>query len=233
MLKVNVASSNPLSEIENLAIAIGSKGGHIGIFFHPDGHDLQMIHLAWHDDFRCGKPDLCWHGSTTTPDNDFCWIPCAGINSIVLANIADWLSSVWEINGHKIPYSIKPFDKTPFDESGKLHSSEPGDGFTCATFVLWVFSHSEIELVNKDTWEARAEDRDWQEKIMEYLDKCPTASKAHIEAQREYVNLASRFRPVEVASAAGVYKGTSIVFSEAVELGNSLKSQMSIRGLLQ
>lgn len=234
MPQVNVASENPLNKIESLAIVIGNKGRHIGMFFRPVGEDLQMIHLGWHDDFRCGEPDLCWHDDSRSrePDKDFCWIPCEGINSIVLANIADWLAVVWKENGESIPYSIKPFDADPFDDSGKLRFREQGDGFTCATFVLWVFSHSQIELVNKDSWEDRDEDRCWRAWIVEMLEEHSNADKAHIDAQREYINTASRFRPVEVAGAAGDYAGTPIEFTHATLLGECVKQRMELHGML-
>ena len=234
MAQINIASDNPLYQIENLAIAIGKKGRHIGIFFRPEDEELQMIHLGWHDDFRCGEPDLYWHDYSrrSEPDNDFCWILCEGIHSIVLANIADWLAVVWRENGQTIPYSIKPFDRDPFDDSGKLRCREPGDGFTCATFVLWVFSHSQIELVNKDSWEDRDEDRCWRAWIVEMLEEHSTADKAHIDAQQEHIESASRFRPVEVAGAASVYTGTPIEFTHASELGKCVKQRMELHGML-
>lgn len=218
MLRVNIARDNPFDEVKHLAIAIkefGPQQRHVGIFFRPDGEGLQIIHLGWHDDFRC-------HDANT----DYYWIPCAGLDPIVLANIADWLSIVWQVNGSAIPYSIKPFDGDPFDETGKLNRRELGDGFTCATFVLWVFWHSHIELIDKESWRDRPEDQQWREGIIKMLRDTVPYAELHIKAQEEYINKAARYRPEEVAGTAGTFSGKPIAFDEAVCLGNCVLQRM-------
>lgn len=225
MPAVNVAPSNSFDEIGSLAIAISgsqitrsTEQRHLGIFFRPINESLQLIHLGWHDRFFC-----------IAPDERYCWIPCEHIDSVILDNIADWLATVWSVNGSTIPYSIKPYDSDPFDSAGKLVCREPGDGFTCSTFVMWVFYHSHIELLDKDSWEDRPDDKIWRQKIIDMLyEKLPNET-AHIEAQSEYIDHASRYRPEEVAGAAATFSTAPIVFSHAKELGECVVLRMSLK----
>ncbi len=228
MPTVNVAPDNPFSDIPSLAIAISGsattrslKRRHLGIFFRPDGEDLQLIHLGWHDDFH-----------RDSPDEKYCWVPCKHIDPVVLDTIADWLSEVWKANGSKIPYSIKPYDTNPFDDFGKLISREPGDGFTCATFVMWVFYHSHIELIDKGSWKDRRNDKIWRQWIIDMLNRTHPGETEHIEAQSAYIDHASRFRPEEVAGAAATFNSTPLKFGAAVKAGKRLTLQMRKRRML-
>jgi hypothetical protein len=225
---VNVAPSNSFDEIGSLAIAISgsqitgsTEQRHIGIFFRSIKEKLQLIHLGWHDRFDC-----------IAPDEHYCWIPCEHIDPVTLDNIADWLATVWRVNGSAIPYSIKPYDSDPFDSAGKLICRELGDGFTCSTFVMWIFHHSYIELLDKASWEDRPEDKIWRQKIIDMLYKTRPKASAHIEAQSEYIDQASRYRPEEVAGAAAIFGSAPIVFNHAKELGECVVLRMSLNGML-
>lgn len=113
---VNFPSVTPFQEIKSLAVAIvGSKvtrnqtQRHVGLFFRPDGEDLQLIHFGWHDYLTCEGGE----------NPDYSWIaPSNHINPVVLDTIADWLSVVWRSNRQIIPYSIKSNDSPPFDSKG-------------------------------------------------------------------------------------------------------------------
>jgi len=225
-LQVRVAGKNGFDDIRSLAIAISgdSSRRHVGILFRPDEQPVQLIHLGWHGLLE-----------REPPSNDYCWVSVKDIHPVVLDNIADWLPQVWRENGRAIPYSIKPFDVDPFDENGKLRATLPGEGFTCATFVLWVFHHFKVGLIDAGTWQDRPDDRQWRAWIVEMLERTKIKYQIpddHIEAQTPYVRHAARFRPEEVAGAAANYQGEGAAFRNAVDYGIKILDGMKQLGRL-
>lgn len=229
LLAVNVAASTPFSDISSLAIAIaGSKvttsedGRHLGIFFRSEDEPLQLIHMAWHDALICEEPN-----------SDYCWIPCSShIDPVILDTIADWLATVYKVNGSTMPYSIKSYLSDPFDEKGKLVARELGDGLTCSTFVMWVFHHSYIELLNKNSWKDRPDDKLWRQSMINLLLRTRGYAKKHIEAQNESVSSELRYRPEEVAGAAATFTNNPIDFDQAIELGENVVFEMTKKNML-
>lgn len=221
---LNVNSYNSFSNIKALAIAIAGSEithsdarRHLGIFFRNDKDELSLMHLGWHLRLE-----------NNPPNPSYCWIPCEGLNSVLLENIADWLDVIWQMNGSKLPYSIRQYDSDPFDGSGKLIKSEPGDGFTCATFVLWVFYRAQVDLIEKSSWQNRAGDQDWAQWAISMLRQHNSNETSHIAKQAEHISSAIRFRPEEVAGAAAIYIDTPIAYEKANELANCILGKMKI-----
>jgi hypothetical protein len=213
-------------ELPSLAIAIEwahPDQRHVGFYFQPVDEPLKIIHMGWHGIFEI-----------IDPASDFAWVEISGIDPIVLDNIADWLPQTLKANNGHMAYSIKPFDADPFDDDGKVIASVPGDGFTCATFLLWVFVHFQLPLIDVTTWRDREQDQLWRQKIFRALNGTKDKygiSDAHIAAQSPYVAHAARFRPEEVAGAAGSYKGQPLSFEDTVALGDEVLEILRSLGL--
>jgi hypothetical protein len=212
---------------ESIAIAIASfmpERRHTGLLFRPEGEPWQLIHLGWHDDFKIEQPS-----------QKYCAVKLSGIDPVILDGMADWLPQMLSANGGRMAYSIKPFDEHPFDTEGKVRFSQPGDGFTCATFLLWAFNHWNIPLISLDGWEDRPDDVQWREWIMQMLRETQDRYKIpeeHILAQAPYVAHAARFRPEEVAGAGGEREGRPSTFPEAVRKGQAVLEGMDRLGRL-
>ena len=87
----------------------------------------------------------------------------------------------------------------------------PGDGLTCATFVMAIFREFGIELLDTSNWPVRGTDLLWLSKTISFLETWGEKERAegrgdpdlpdHISALRNSAT-ALRFRPQEVAGAA-------------------------------
>ena len=207
-------SDDEALDLPSLAVAIewpSSDQRHVGFYFHPVNEPLQIIHLGWHGIFEI-----------KAPADEYAWVEISGVDPIILDNIADWIPQTLKANDGHLPYSIKPFDADPFDEDGKVIPSLPGDGFTCATFLLWVFVHFHLPLIAVETWRDRKDDALWRQKIISALERTKrrfNISDEHIAAQLPYVSHAARFRPEEIAGAAGAYNGQPMSFESTVDHG--------------
>lgn len=228
---VRVVDDDEFDKIPSLAIAIAGDSvsnnperRHAGLYFRSDEDPLKIIHLGWH-----GKLE------SMLPDMQYAWIAISGIDPIILDNIADWLPQTLQANNGNLPYSIKPFDSDPFDEHGTLRFSEPGDGFTCATFVLWIFHHFNLPLIALENWENRKEDTKWREWIVDMLRRTKNShhvSEEHIMAQIPFIEHAARFRPEEVGGAAGSYSGAPLGFSDAIDVGEKVLVKLRDLGMV-
>jgi hypothetical protein len=224
---VKLPGSGNFEEISSLAIAISgdSRRRHTGLIFRPDAQPVQLIHLGWHGLLERETP----------PPQEYCWVAINAVHPVVLDNIADWLPQVWRENGRHIPYSIKPYDQDPFDENGKLRTSLPGEGFTCATFVLWIFHHFRVSLIDQQGWQDRPDDRLWRQWIVQMLDQSKVKyniPEDHIAAQAPFIRQACRFRPEEVAGAAAKHDGKAADFQQVLAYGEQVLAEMRDLGRL-
>lgn len=124
----------------------------------------------------------------------------------------------------RIHYGLHHAGK-PFTPEGRFVGfPSEGMGFTCATFVMEVFDTFGFPLLDKETWQNRPDDIQWQAKVIEILRK-RKVSQAHVDAASRYIG-AFRFRPEEVAvGAADVDPPLS--FADAVARGAELASHIS------
>lgn len=230
MLQVIPLTAESAHQIPTLAIAIGgvdvtrsATQRHVGILFQSEGNGLQLIHLGWHDDFACQAATY-----------DYFWIPVIGVNEVVQVTIADWLETFWVVHQNKIPYSINPFNDSPFDSSGKLRPLLPGEGFTCATFVLWAFLAQKVNLIVADSWLSRDSDIGWQQKMIHYLRNTnPPVPQAHIDAQAATNDRIVRFRPEEVAGVVGSFDGKPADFKVAIGLAEDVWKKLNVLGAIE
>ncbi|MFZ2403891.1 MAG: hypothetical protein WAW41_02065 [Methylobacter sp.] len=226
--KVKSPAFDSFKNIQSLAIAIGgkdvtnnSKFKHLGLLYRQDNGTIQLMHMGWLLTDTLTKVD---------PNSDYCWIPCENIDPTVLDNVADWLETIWSVNNGKLPYSVSDYDAEPFDASGNLIIKSSYEGFTCSTFVLWVFHQAQLNLINKNTWQFREDDKKWQTHVINLNKRKNKNKKAeeHFKAQLDNPKLGYRIRPEEVAGVAAIYSDAPIEFSQAVELGELVLEGMNV-----
>ena len=215
MVYVHSPQKKPYSEVATLAVAISGDEDqrHLGVLIRiePEEH-LKFVHLAFHHDLRCGEPE-----------SDAFYVECSGLDPDEQLTFAVWVEAVQDANGPNIPYSFA-YTSGNFDSSGRFIRREDGVGLTCATFVVALFEDFAFPIVDVESWSPRADDVDFQKKIVNALTKC--CPGAHTEAQREAIGKASRFRPEEICGCAHVCDGTPLRFEEGVRLGVEVLTQM-------
>ncbi|WP_314242571.1 hypothetical protein [Empedobacter tilapiae] len=100
-------------------------------------------------------------------------------------------------NKTTVPYNIT-FHSTKFNQfDGSLELHENDYGLTCSTFIMSIFESIGITLIDIENWNYRDSDKEWQQKVVDYLLKYKDESQANFAKQ----NIGCfRFRPEEVFS---------------------------------
>jgi len=192
-MEIHNATTTSYDEVKHIGVAIkklpGSNQKHIGIIYKiSKTSPAIMLDLQWHHIL-----------SQRIPSNNYAWLDC-GLDIYNKAALAAYCKDIYSENGENtIPYGVgisgKSFDPT----TGKWILSNPYDGLTCASFVLEVFAAQGHTILNKDSWQERESDKDWQNHIIDMLEDT-AASPEHIKYQRNLIG-AFRYRPEEVAGA--------------------------------
>lgn len=184
-----------LEHVRHVAVGLEETGcgrHHIGIFVRKDDEPLRFVHLAWH--LRLMN-DAAGEAHVWT---------CPNVRPERLRLVGSMCRLVWQMNAERgLPYAFSsPSDF--FDRAtGEARLGPTRLGLTCASFVIAIFEMGGIRLVQESTWEPTEEDRDWQESIVEALEKYG-ASADHIEAVSQELG-AIRFRPPQVFCATSLY----------------------------
>src|SRR5439155_1594663 len=121
-----------------------------------------------------------------------------------------------------VPYGFSPYVGY-FGATGEIQWSAPGNGLTCATFVLAVFERGGVRLVLGETWpEDREQDKEFQREMVKKVQT--QATESHVNSMRKDVGQV-RFRVMEVAGAAAANEYPAD-FATADRLGMQLRSMM-------
>jgi hypothetical protein len=208
--------STELSPTNLRIVGVGVYGNakHIGMLCRgPADKRLRFIHLAFHGDLRLeDDASKC-----------FLWVE---------AKLEDEPASVAAAQARRVyrryaaggvPYGFSPYTGY-FGPQGDIRWTAPGNGLTCATFVLAVFDSAGVRLVTGDDWptpDDRPEDKQFQKEMVELVRTRSRATAAHIRGMRADVGQV-RFRVLEVAGAvaADSYPAT---FATAEVLGAQLQ----------
>lgn len=169
-----------------------------------------------------------WHFrlECTRPDPSYFWIP-PHIDDRVLTSLAGWVEVIHERNqSGAVPFSIN-YTGRYFSESGDLIRGELGEGLTCATFVLAVFSDFSLPLVDVTTWRGRLSDKSWHKKILKDMKKYG-ADPMHVKRQEPLIGLAARYRPEEVAAAFGIFTGLPNSFRDVEPYAQQILGKIEI-----
>ena len=179
-----------------VAIAIGEINDgqlHVGILHHSPSTQTEFLHLEWHHRLS---------NDSFVPPAMTVWVD-PGATTRRLRQVAARCRQIWRANRRGfIPYGFgSPVDA--FDPASSQYLLGPTRfGLTCASFVLAVFHTAGVVLADYSTWPAgRPGDREWQEKIIKYLE-C-SADQSHVDHVRNDIGTV-RYRPEEVSAAAAI-----------------------------
>lgn len=191
-MEIYDANVTSYDEVENIGVAIKNVGDdqqHIGIIYKiGNTAPAIMLDLQWHHLLR-----------QRTPSNSYAWLDC-GLDIYNKAALAAYCNDIYSENGENtIPYGVGISGKSFDPATGKWILGNPHDGLTCASFVLEVFAAQGHTVLNKESWQERNTDKDWQNHIINALEDTG-ASPEHINYQRSLIGI-FRYRPEEVAGA--------------------------------
>lgn len=197
-------------------LGIKKQLNHIGFIYKSDNDKIFICHLCWH--FTLKKTVL-------GPDEDSYVCSTLNLDDINQKFLAASFSAITETNHSAVPYGIKPPLKS-FDDKNKYIGNE-GEGLTCATFILAVFEQNGFPILEKSSWAIREDDKEWQRMILDKLRENTEVTSKYIEAAREFVGKAARFRPEEVF-VCGVQPPNKMPtkYSDALKLAKDLKVQI-------
>ena len=202
------------SEIEIAAVVIKKtpRDGqqHVGIAFRESERECALLHLPWHH--RPVRGEL---------DTTFYWVQHS-IDPLRLFSILAFCDLVHQSNPGGIPYGFDAPNDCFDAQTGQWLLGPSGRGLTCATFVLAIYRAVGILLLNFELWPERPDDINWQQGIIEDLQR--SADTAHIEAVKGQIG-AVRVRPEEVAgaSAAALHPAS---FDETLALASDVLAQL-------
>ena len=194
-----------------ITVMEGAVGAHVGILYRADDEGARRhLHLAWHFLLK----------NEAAPLADALWVE-PHLDELALADLraSAHLIAKRQEDG-RVPYALRSAD-AEFSHAGVLQLNK-SVGLTCATFVILVFSHAHIELVDKTTWdhgrsmERKLEDDTAQARLVGYLRKERDAQK-HADLVEADVGC-TRIRAEEVAAASGM-TGQPITFGRAESQG--------------
>lgn len=183
---------------------------HVGLLYEADDDGgRRYLELAWHlrmQDHEVPPPGAFWVEPRFTKHQ----LADIAVSALLIAR---------RQREGLIPYAFDPADSR-FDAQGTLQLNK-SLGLTCATFVLRVFAHAGIRLMNEPTWDERSEERrredeKAQRKLVAALRDHPDSS-AHAHLVATEVGC-TRFRAEEVAAASGM-TGHPVAFERAEPAG--------------
>lgn len=164
-----------------------AKQLHVVTLYRFDGRlmigDLQNHLRSRRADARASE-NLFWIAPNLSPEEQ----------RILAATVDAWLDE----NAGKIPYSVAHPGGVIFKDNIWV-GSEPGQGLTCATFIVELFNELGIPFINVGTWKVRSGDTEWAERILEVISH--SMSPEHVEAQRNRIGHTVRVRPADIAAA--------------------------------
>lgn len=194
---------------------------HTGILYRTekDG-EVSFLHLGFHYSLL-----------RTTLKDDYCWLPLEGFDEDEQQSLAMWFHSIWENNGSRVPYGINFSTSRHFNSSGAFTASFDDGGLTCATFVLAIFQDFGFTLIDSSSSYRRDDDILFQDKIVSLL--ADHAPPEYVASQRDFIGIAARYRPEEVAGSASSFSEAALTFETAVGLGEDVLSGMRALGALR
>lgn len=198
---------HPVSTIEKNKIytVLNNDCSHI-LLLHDQNDKFCFVHVAWHNDLR---NDIIEDADARIQNKSYICL-----NTFLNFKLDDGASAeafsafvdlVLKKNFEKgLPYSFA-FTGS-FNDQGEWVSDEPieGKGFTCATFVMMLFSSFGYKIIEHESWIIRDSDIEKEQEIYESLMQNNTDS-THMEAMKNFINVI-RIRPEEVSVASAIYK---------------------------
>jgi hypothetical protein len=212
MDRVHLAPQLSPESLRIVGIGIYKDAKHIGVLCRESfDKKLRFIHLAFHDDLRL--------------DDDtakcFLWVEAKLEDEAASVAAAQARRIYRRYQAGGIPYGFSPYTGY-FGPQGEIRWTAPGNGLTCATFVLAVFDSAGVRLAKGETWPIdRPEDKQFQREMIKLVDQRSDASAAHLKGMKADVGqIRPRVLEVAGAVAADVYPAD---FASAQTLGQQLQ----------
>lgn len=200
------------------------KQRHAGFIIREDEAE-ELIHFGWH------KYLLNWSRSVyLTRIGPFFPLDCTGFSDNEMEELCSFIKMLWRRHQISVPYSIicNGTDEF-FNLDGSMPVKDAGQGLTCATFIMSVYSVQGYPLIDESQWQPRPEDRKWHLDILE-RQKSTGVEQHHIDAQTKYIGVAPRFRPEEVAGCAASYDRKPHGFCSGIDAGERVLAKMRSAG---
>jgi len=212
-----------------VVISGSTEQRHAGFIFQQNDK-VEILHLAWHFMLMLDTPESYRSNHNL---GEFCAYVCDDLLESQAEEVISFLSMIWRRNRNAIPYGIGSDGiDTFFDLDGSVASQAPGEGLTCATFVMSVFSKLGFPVIDSSDWQDRPEDAKWREGILNALRRHPHYQD-HADAQERHIRQAHRFRPEEVVGCAALLDDVPQGFLQALESGQRVLHDMTLKGVMR
>lgn len=179
---------------------------HVGILYKLPGKPVHLRHQCTHNILVDTEPQ----------EFAYLWTNIAALKSVNKRLLANKL---YKAGGDKIPYGVGyQIDREYLDKKTlKYKVTEPGQGLTCATYVMAVLEAMGFKPFDLKDWQPVASDAEWQRNMIDDLAKKNADDADHFLA--EQANIGQwRFRPEHVAGS-GNPSTWPIAQAQANELG--------------
>lgn len=196
---------------------------HAGFLVQYDNRTLWLFDLAWDNTYRQAKMT-----------DEYAYLASDFFDPFTSNALVGFLVMALQENNGKISYSINYEDSPYFDKStGKALNTKPGQGLTCATFVIETLERYGIELIDRDSWPITEENAKWQKDILQKLifHTRPPLSIEKFLAQFQYIGKTPRFRPEEALGAASIYTGNPLAYEAVSPEATSVVLELDRLGL--
>lgn len=173
--------------------------------------DLQNHFFTRRDEARASK-NLYWLAPDLSQEDQ----------RILAAKADAWL----EENSGRIPYSVAHPGGVVFSDNVWV-GNEPGQGLTCATFVVELFNELGIPFIDSGTWLTREGDAEWAQRILDMIGHI--MAPEHVEAQKNRIGNTIRIRPADVAAAGLLINQqleTALAFNEVAPLSADIEKYL-------
>lgn len=189
----------------------------------PEG-DYYLFHLATHNQYIRERLENGYAA------NDEEFLDEYSANAVVA-----FLALLHNESQGKIPYSFDYTLGSYFGDGGELLKCAPGDGLTCATFVLEVLARHGHEVIDRSTWPVDDPDNAvWQYGITKALAQNAAAEAQPIDtflAQFEKVGKVARFKPEEVMGATCEFFDVPLTFEQVRAPAEQVLEQIQNLGI--
>lgn len=214
-----VAVASPPTQAAVLCAMRGPVGAHVGIWYAANDDGRRFVHLAWH--YRLKDDDAPPEGSM--------WVrPLLDENALSGVRTSAHLVARRSDDG-RVPYAFARGDAM-YDAQGQLRLGS-SLGLTCADFVLLVFEHARIDLVDQASFDTgrdttrRDQDGYAQAQLVEYLHAGDAEAQQQAKRIEGQVGICTRIRAEEVAAASGL-PNLPVVYSRAESAGRDLLQRL-------
>jgi|GEM_PF-4747043 len=172
----------------------GFGGFHVGALVRSEDQELFACHFADHHNFQFHR---------ALPDQKIAWNPCP-IAELRMGILRDMFIAISQHPSRDtIPYSFHSSGLRFSSEGEWLSTGEPGEGVTCASFLMAVFKSCSVPFLLESTWPPPTEREEKLRKAHAVMHLAAVASPEHAQAA-ETAPFCARFKPEEVAVGVGL-----------------------------